>query len=136
MNTKTKTFRNTQQKTTPMIDPRRMVALGNLLAGQSVSKAAGNSNVHRDTLRKWMNEEDFSSELQRLLDEQLQSVSHACTALALESMATLGSIQRDEGASEMARIKCCELILQRAGDGQRMASIQKRLEVLQDRMAS
>ena len=140
MNSKSKVFSEKapekQQKPTQMVDARKAQALGHLLSGANVSKCAELVGCHRDTIRKFLSDKEFSSELQRLLDEQLQSVSHACTALALESMATLGGIQRDAGASEMARIKCAEIILERAGDGQRLASIQKRLDVLQDRMAS
>jgi hypothetical protein len=103
------------ERAAPTLTASQTLALVALLAGESVTAAAGHAKTSRETVHRWLNDPVFTAELNRGKAELLSWVQADIRALALEATRTLREILTSDSASQALKFKASLAVLSMVG---------------------
>ena len=95
--------------------PRMQRGLDLLLAGATVPDVAREVGVNRSTVWRWTQEPEFAAQLRADRASRRYAVQEAIHAVALEAVAYMATLVRDEAAPPAVRLKAACALLDRAG---------------------
>jgi len=102
----------------PTLTTKQQVAIACLLVGGSVSEAAAQARVSRQTASGWLNHDRlFQAELQRQRRANNRAVQDELQAAAMEAVEALQAVLRDPQTKTTDRVKAATAILDRCGHG-------------------
>lgn len=105
---------------------RVIEALG---AGLSVTDASEKADVSRKTVYRWLDDDDFKSQVLERQNETLERVSKRLSALALQGLETLSELMTSD--DESIRLRASSSVLSRFTEILELLRLEKRLEVLE-----
>ena len=115
------------------LSPRQSLAIPAVVASPSLAAAARAAHVSRSTLRRWMRDRRFRTELERVRQEAVELAYTELQALALESVATLAGVLKDPDAR--VRTTAARAILQHLRQLDADRNIKNRLDILDNTFA-
>lgn len=108
---------------------RKARAIEALGAGLSVTDASEKADVSRKTLYRWLDDDDFKSQVLERQNETLERVSKRLSALALQGLETLSKLMTSD--DESIRLRASSSVLSRFTEILELLRLEKRLEVLE-----
>lgn len=110
----------------------RKTVLQALSTGASVAQASDLANVSRNTVYRWLQEEDFSRELKTLQDETLKRLSVRLIGLSEKALEVLGDGMESRNLTD--RVRCASTLLNRLPAVAELADVERRIEILERRL--
>ncbi|WP_460770001.1 hypothetical protein [Nocardiopsis nanhaiensis] len=104
-----------------------------LAAGKSIEGAAAEANVHRRTVKRWTDDDEFNAEVRKLRGQILEraagALQHACLAAVETLVGCLGS------DSDTVRVQSARAILTGAVAFREAVEVNERLAAIEDSLA-
>ena len=114
------------------ISARQKKLIGALLTHATITAACAAAGVGRSTLRRWLTNPVFVSELHYQEQELLQAVSRALLTQAEGANAALSEILTDKANPPGARLRAAEIILSNLLRIRELADHEQRLTALEN----
>lgn len=111
-----------------VLTDRQLGSLPYLVAAPSISEGARRAEVGLRTLYRWMNDDDFQSELERQRSEAAELAYVELRGLMLKAVHVLGEAMEDE--SPQVRLRAAQTALGVGLRATELKDIQKRLDLL------
>jgi len=108
----------------------QLQALPYIVAAPSLSEAAKLAEVGRTTLYRWLEDDDFRNELERLRSEATDLAHCELKGLMLKAVQVLGEAMEDPNAN--VRLRAAHITLSVAFKANELKEIQQRLQLLDD----
>ena len=118
---------NGTTETTTLTD-KQLQALPYLVASPSISEGARRAEVGLRTLYRWMNDDDFRSELERQRSEAAELAYVELRGLMLKAVHVLGAAMEDD--SPQVRLRAAQTALGVALKATEIKDVEKRLDLL------
>ena len=115
------------------LTPKQALALPHIACASSMSQGAELAQVDRSTLRRWMRDDHFRSQLEHLRDEAASFARAKLQALTLKSVLVLADSL--DTADEALRLRAARIILQSAAKADDAKELSKRLDSLDDALS-
>lgn len=96
------------------ISPVQQTVISRLLSGESVTSACAAAGVHRASFHRWQaNDPAFVLALNAQRAEVNEAIRGSLLALAVDAVATIGAVMRDENQPGSTRLKAACAVLER-----------------------
>ena len=119
---------------TDNLTPRQRKAVESLLTTGDISQAAKAAGVSRETLYRWMRQEDFTAALQEAERQALESLSRALVSLGSQATETLQAAMSDTKSPAGARVRAADIVLARLLQLRELVTLEERVTELEDRL--
>lgn len=116
------------------ITPRKQRAISSLLEFGSVSRAADECGVSRQSLYRWLHQDEFAAALRTASGEMVEQASRRLTHLMFKAVDLLERIVDDSASSTRERSRAAELIIVHGAKLHEMADIEERISALERRV--
>ena len=113
-----------------VLTDKQLQALPYMAAAPSLSEAAKLAEVGRTTLYRWMEDDEFRRELERLRSEALDLAHVELKGLMLKATQVLGETMDD--ANPLVRLRAAQIALSIGLKSIEVKDIQRRLQLLDD----
>ncbi len=116
------------------LSQQQTIAAQIVAAGGNTSEAAERAGVVDRTVRKWLQREDFTAEIDRLQGEAAASTKRRLRALGRRACETLRSVMADDSAAPSARVAAAGRVLDclfRIEELDRLTAIETRLAAIE-----
>lgn len=114
-----------------MLSPRQQRALQALLEAPDKRTAARLANIGERTLRTYLSDPAFTTELQRFQAEQIADAAQRGRQSMTGAMDTLKAIADDEGANAQSRVMACRSLLEYSLKLDERENVLRRLDELE-----
>lgn len=113
------------------LSPRQQQVLPFLVSSPTLSQAARDANINRNTLRRWMEDDKFRDELVRLRQEAAELARSELQELMLLSVGVLSDAMQN-AASHDVRVRAARTALSFGMQLNEMKKLQEEVETLRD----
>lgn len=115
---------------TASLTDKQLQALPYIVTSPSVSEAAKLAEVARSTLYRWMENDEFRRELERLRSEALELAHAELKGLMLKATQVVGESMDD--ANPLVRLRAAQIALSIGLKAVEVKEIQRRIQLLDD----
>ena len=116
---------------TEKLTPKKRKAVESLVANGDVSEAARYAGVSRDTLYRWLKQDDFRAALDAATRQALERLSRSLVALGDQAVGTLGSVMDDPDAATGVRLRAAEATISNILKLRELVSLESRVSELE-----
>jgi phage terminase small subunit len=113
------------------LTPRRRKAVESLLTSGDVTCAALTAGISRETLYRWMKEEDFIQALKEAEAQALEGLSCSLVALGSKAANTLEAAMDDTDVPAAARINAARVVLDNLLRLRELVNLEERVSKLE-----
>lgn len=117
------------------LKPRQTKALAALLETGTISAAAEAAGVSRETLGKWMQEEDFRAALRATEDESIRTMTIRLTAKVDAAIDKVFALIADPKTPPSVQLRAADTILQRVLELRELSIVEDRLSAIETALA-
>jgi ATP phosphoribosyltransferase regulatory subunit HisZ len=107
------------------VDERKTKALAALMSAPDKTTAAQMAGIDQRTLRRYLNDPEFSEALQEACTELVSEAARRAQMAMVNAVGVLEEISKDKGQTASARISAAKAIL---SEGARLAETSRELE--------
>src|SRR5260370_8156243 len=102
-----------QTATSTNLSPVQAQIVAALAQGRTITTAAAETGVHRNTIHNWVHEPAFKTAVEEAQREYVATLSDTMRELSVRALETLRNVLDDPKASPSVRLKAALAILQR-----------------------
>ena len=110
---------------------QRQAVLDALIAGATVKQAAAAGQVSEKTVRRWLDDEEFSAQLAAAQKEVTKRLTRAIISRAERAVCVLDVVMTDTANPPTARVTAANSILNHASKATETTEILTRIEALE-----
>ena len=112
------------------LTPRQTLALPHLACTASITAGAELAQIGRSTLKRWMRDDHFRSQLQRMRDEAVSLAETKLQGLMLQSVFVIEDALHDDATGN--RLEAARIAISAANHIQRARQLEHRLDLIDD----
>ena len=113
------------------LTPKQRKAVEALLTSGDITQAAQAAGVARDTLYRWMRQDDFRSALKTAEAASIENLARELVRLGEKAARTLDEAMTAEDATTSARVRAADIVISRLLQLREMVDLEKRVQELE-----
>ena len=113
------------------LTPKQRKAVEALLTSGDITQAAQAAGVARDTLYRWMRQDDFRSALKTAEAASIENLARELVRLGEKAARTLDEAMTAEDATTSARVRAADIVISKLLQLREMVDLEKRLQTLE-----
>jgi transposase-like protein len=113
------------------LTPKQRKAVEALLTSGDMTKAAKAAGVARDTLYRWLRQDDFRVSLKAAEAGAIESLARELVRLGEKAARTLDEAMTAEDATTSARVRAADIVISRLLQLREMVDLEKRVQELE-----
>jgi phage terminase small subunit len=113
------------------LTPKQRKAIEALITSGDITQAAQTAGVARDTLYRWMRQEDFQAALNAAEAEAIETLARKLVRLGEKAAHTLAEAMDSEDATTSAKVRAADIVISRLLQLREMVDLEKRVQELE-----
>lgn len=113
------------------LTPKQRKTIGSLLETGNVAQAAQTAGISRDTIYRWMREDDFKAALKNATQETMESLSRSLVTLGTKAAQVLENALDDEELTPAVRLRAVDIAFNRLLQLRELVELEARVSRLE-----
>lgn len=113
------------------LTPKQRKAVEALLVSGDITQAAQAAGVARDTLYRWLRQDDFRSALKTAEAASIENLARELVRLGEKAARTLDEAMTAEDATTSARVRAADIVISKLLQLREMVDLEKRVQELE-----